>query len=107
MFQIRIFTIQKIWNAWFFIYAGNKDNDLKEEGLCPLYTNRSILYSSIFETLPLIIIQIINNISIKWNFIGIISIIISCLYLFVCIQRFPFYSLDAPISDVPIVIKFG
>ena len=107
LLQSKILTLQKIWNYYFEILTGNDDSNCKDVGLESSFTNRSLLYSSIFETLPLFILQIINNGYSNWNYIGFLSIFFSITYLIQCFLRFPFDSLNSPISHIPLLITYN
>ena len=107
LLQSKILTLQRIWNYYFEILTGNDDCKCKDVGLESSFTNRSLLYSSIFETLPLFILQIINNGYYNWNYIGFISVFFSITYLMQCFLRFPFDSLNSPISHIPLLITYN
>ena len=107
LLQSKILTLQKIWNCYFEMLTGNDDNNCKDVGLESSFTNRSLLYSSIFETLPLFLLQIINNEYSNWNYIGFLSIFFSIAYLIQCFLRFPFDSLNSPISHIPLLITYN
>ena len=104
--QSRTITIKKVWDFWFFTFTGKEDFGCKCIGLESSYTNRLILYSSILETLPLLILQIINNINTSWNPISIISFLFSVFLLIKSLLRFPFDSLNSPIGHIPITVYF-
>ena len=107
LLQSKIFTIQKVWDLYFEILTGNNDMNSKDVGLESSFTNRMLLYGSIFETLPLTILQIINNGFANWNYLGILSVIFSISYLIQCFLRFPFDSLNSPISHIPILVTIN
>ena len=107
LFQTKIFTIKRIWNFWFFVFTGFYDFDNNDDGLNSCYTNKSLLYSSIFETIPLIFLQILNNNNVGWNYLSALSTIFSFCFLIKCFLRFPFYSLHSPIQHIPITFLIG
>ena len=107
LLQSKTLTIQKVWDWYFEIITGNNDLNCKDVGLESSFTNRLLLYGSIFETLPLLLLQIINNGFTNWNYLGVLSVIFSFSYLMQCFLRFPFDSLHSPISHIPLLVTFN
>jgi len=115
LFATKAFAVSTVSNFWIKYWVWDEANTYREglyfEGRVNVdILNESIYTEILFETLPQIILQTINNFLIsQWNFISIFSTIIAGIDLLNGIQRFIYYKvyLRKDLIDIPFQIEFG
>ena len=111
LFATKAFAVSKVANFWVRYWTWDKNFEGYFEGKIVVeILNESIYTEILYETLPQMILQIINNILVdQWNFLSIVSTTISGINMANGIYRFLFYKIYRKIDlvDIPVSFEFG
>jgi hypothetical protein len=95
LYQTKMLAIGKVWNTWFYTWTQCNDYN-KEISLDASVLNESLFYEFLFETVPQIAIQSINNSLIYKGNIPPVSLFSLAMSIFIAINgiyRYGYYLL--------------
>ena len=111
LFATKAFAVCKVANFWVRFWTWDESHDRYFEGKIVVdILNESIYTEILYETLPQIVLQVINNMLVEqWTLISIISTIISGIDMINGVYRFIFYKVYRKINllDIPVKLEFG
>jgi len=111
LFATKAFAVCKVANFWVRYWTWDESHDRYFEGKIVVdILNESIYTEILYETLPQIVLQVINNMLVEqWTLISIISTIISGIDMINGVYRFIFYKVYRKINlvDIPVKLEFG
>ena len=111
LFATKAFAVCKVANFWVRYWTWDESHDRYFEGKIVVdILNESIYTEILYETLPQIILQVINNMLVEqWTLISIISTTISGIDMINGVYRFIFYKVYRKINlvDIPVKLEFG
>ena len=91
-YQIKLLAFVPFWNFWVKHWTGKDDDHLKKGLVDVTMLNKSILTELISESLPQIVIQVVNGLFMKSiDTVGYFSISMSSLFIINGIYKFVFY----------------
>ena len=92
LYQTKLLAFVPFWNLWVKRWTGNDEDYLKKGLVDVTMLNKSILTELIFESLPQIIIQVVNGFFMKtFTLVGYFSIAMSSFFIINGIYSFVFY----------------
>jgi hypothetical protein len=90
-YQTKLLAFVPFWNMWVRRWTGS-DNHTKKGLVSVQMLNKSVLTELIFESMPQIIIQVVNGILMKTlTLVGIFSVSMSALFIVNGIYKFLFF----------------
>jgi len=90
-YQTKLLAFVPFWNMWVRRWTGS-DNHIKKGLVSVQMLNKSVLTELIFESMPQIIIQVVNGILMKTlTLVGIFSVSMSALFIVNGIYKFLFF----------------
>jgi hypothetical protein len=104
LFEVKILFLIPIWNYWTYFYTGSGDFLTTRHGLHAKYTNKADFSRCLLTTVPLVVLQIINNQHRNsWGYTPILCVIFAACYLLSWMWRYSVAFTDyAPIGDIPL-----
>jgi len=103
-YQTKLLAFVPFWNFWVKRWTGNDDDHLKKGLVDVRMLNKSILTELIFESLPQIVIQVVNGVFMKSiDTVGYFSVSMSSLFIVNGIYKFIFYLYckNIPFDKIP------